>query len=228
MPAKLVYLRAERHVHKLPLAYAQLLRRVREEYPLKVRPVQRRAYAQMLPAAHGARALQKRAAHAHDGLGVAVAVRLQKIERADAVYLKELGVVNKKVALHLRQGGGLVVLIVFRERRAKIVQLVAADVQPRGERVPAEAQKMLRAGGERLEEVEAAAASARTLADFAVYAYHYRGERILLGEARGGYPYDALVPRFARQNYRPLRYVPGNETVRVLPYVGLYLLTPAV
>ena len=136
----------------------------------------------MLAAADVGCTFQLDAAQTHCRAGIGVAERLEQVERLDVFNAQKLRITDQQIRLDLRYGGGSVIAVIARERGAEIIQLVAADVQPRGERVAAEADEVFRAGGERVEKVEAAVAAARALSHLAAETDHDRGQRILLGK----------------------------------------------
>ena len=92
----------------------------------------------------------------------------------------------------------------------------------------AEALQAAGAGGERVEEVEAAVASAGAFAHAAVEAYHHAGTPELLGQAAGRYADDALVPALAGEDYRPFRRPLAQVGGGLLPDPVLQLLPLAV
>lgn len=87
---------------------------------------------------------------------VAAAEGLQLAEGLDALHTQQRGVVDAQVADQAGRLGGRQTPVVFPERRAKALDLVAPYREARGERVTAEALEPVGAGGQRVKEVEAA------------------------------------------------------------------------
>ena len=111
---------------------------------------------------------------AQQGLGVAVAARLERVERLDARHGQQVRIVHAQVARELRQVVGRVLAVILAERAAEAVDVLAPDRQPSRQRVAAKALEILRAGAQGVVQVEAAEAAARALAAIAVAADHDR------------------------------------------------------
>ena len=182
----------------------------------------------MPAAAHLGQGLQPDAADAHHGPGIGVAVRLQPVKGADIVDTQQSGVVDQQIALHFRQGGGLVGPVIAGQGGPEIVQLVNFDVQPRGQGVAAEAHKVFGTGVQRLEQVEATEAAAGALARVPVETDHNGGQGVLLRQPGGGDADDTLMPPVAGQDDRRVRHRTGELGVGLVPDLCFNVLPLAV
>ena len=183
---------------------------------------------QVAAAADGHGVDEPRARDAQQGLGIAVAARLERVERLDARHGQQVRIVHAQVARELRQVIGRVPAVILAERAAEAVDILAPDRQPGRQRVAAEALEILRAGAQGVVQVEAAEAAARALAAIAVAADHDRRQVELLAQARGGDADHALVPRVACEHERHPRRVAARDGRGLLPDLLLERLPLAV
>ena len=183
---------------------------------------------QVAAAADGHGVDEPRAGDAQQGLGVAVAARLERVERLDACHGQQVRIVHAQVARELRQVVGRVFPVILAERAAEAVDVFSPDGQPGRQRVAAEALEILRAGAQGVIQVEAAKAAARALAALAVAADHDRRQVELLTQARGGDADHALMPRVAREHERRARRIAARDGRGFLPDLLLKLLPLAV
>ena len=182
----------------------------------------------MAAAADGHGVDEPRARDAQQGLGVAVAARLERVERLDARHGQQVRIVHAQVARELRQVVGRVLPVILAERAAEAVDVFPPDGQPGRQRVAAEALEILRAGAQGVIQVEAAEAAARALAALAVAADHDRRQVELLTQARGGDADHALMPRVACEHERCARRIAARDGRGLLPDLLLELLPLAV
>ena len=183
---------------------------------------------QVAAAADGHGVDEPRARDAQQGLGIAVAARLERVERLDARHGQQVRIVHAQVARELRQVVGRVLAVILAERAAEAVDILAPDRQPGRQRVAAKALEILRAGAQGVVQVEAAEAAARALAALAVAADHDRRQVELLAQARGGDADHALVPRVACEHERHPRRVAARDGRGLLPDLLLERLPLAV
>ena len=183
---------------------------------------------QVAAAADGHGVDEPRARDAQQRLGIAVAARLERVERLDARHGQQVRIVHAQVARELRQVIGRVLAVILAERAAEAVDILAPDRQPGRQRVAAEALEILRAGAQGVVQVEAAEAAARALAALAVAADHDRRQVKFLAQARGGDADHALVPRVAREHERHPRRVAARDGRGLLPDLLLERLPLAV
>ena len=96
----------------------------------------------MLAAADITGLLKLNAAHAHDGLGVAVAIRLQHIKGPDIIDAEYGRIGNQKVTLNLGLRLGSVVAVIVGQSISEIVNLGAFYIQARSQCMAAETCQM--------------------------------------------------------------------------------------
>ena len=201
---------------------------MRKEHALKAFPPIAHAEPKVTPAADLVDAVKPAAEDAHERLCVAIAEGFESGKRLNSLHVERLRLRDLKVAAKLRQLKRLVFLVVFLKGTAKIVQPFTADIESRRKRMTAEALKVLRAGGQCVKQVEAAAGAARAFALFTVEAYHNGRHGVLLSKLRCGDADDTLVPFFARQHDGQTGAFAAHHALCVLPNARFEHLTAAV
>ena len=110
-----------------------------------------------------------------------------------------------------------VAFIIGVKGRAESIDILPPDVEPGSQRVAAETLQIFGTGGERLVNIETAAAPAGTLPHIPGEGNHDGREVELLGEPGRGNADDTLVPVILGEDDRAVRGSPTQALLRVAP-----------
>lgn len=160
--AKFVYLRSKGKIHLVARFKAEIGLRVREKNALKLRALVADRKAQVLSTADRRYLIEPCAEDTHRWLRVSAAVRLKARERVHTLHVKNSGVCYADIAAQRRKLRRLVVFVIFAERAAELPELIALYIKPGRKRVSAEALEIFRACRQRVEQIKAAVAAARS------------------------------------------------------------------